>query len=42
MGMTIYNIITFTGAAMIGAGFLLIILLIGLMIHMDIDNQDYD
>ena len=40
MGMTIYNVITFIGAAMIGAGFLLIILLIALMVYIDINEHD--
>ena len=39
--MTIYNIITFIGAAMIGAGFMLIILLIALMVYIEINN-DHD
>jgi len=38
--MTIYNIITFIGAAMIGAGFFLIILLIALMVYIDINDHD--
>jgi len=38
--MTIYNIISFVGAAMIGAGFLLIIFLIALMVYMDINDHD--
>jgi hypothetical protein len=36
--MTIYNIITFIGAAMVGAGFLLIVLLIGLMVILEIND----
>jgi hypothetical protein len=36
--MTIYNIIAFIGAAMVGAGFLLIVLLVGLMVFLEIND----